>query len=134
MFWKWPFRCIYVNSFSRLRFLAGVGKNLQKIHFFEKCKDHNLGREHGNSLNDPVFSSTFYALTVWNIHFWIENTQNLFSCGVTFGPFWSVKYLNLSQKLPIRTAHHTFPESRHPEVTKNLCYVLFTRWSQIPIF
>ena len=53
-----------------------------------------------------------------------ENTQNSFSCGPSFGPFWSVKYLNFGQKLPIWTTHHTFLESRHPEVTKNPCYVL----------
>ena len=33
-------------------------------------------------------------------------------------PFWYVKYLNFGHKLPIRTIHHTFLESRHPEVTK----------------
>ena len=27
-----------------------------------------------------------------------------------FGSFWSVKYLNFGQKLPIRIAHHTFLE------------------------
>ena len=48
-----------------------------------------------------------------------------------FGPFWSVKYLIFCQKLLIWTGHHTFPESRHPEVTKNLYYVLSTRQSQI---
>ena len=32
------------------------------------------------------------------------------------------------------TAHHTFLESRHPEVIKNLYYVLSTCRSQIPIF
>ena len=47
-----------------------------------------------------------------------------------FGPFWSVKYLNFGQKLPIRTAHHTFLESRHPEVTKNSYYVLSREGSQ----
>ena len=31
-----------------------------------------------------------------------------------FGPFWSVKYLNFGEKL-LRTARHTFLESRHPE-------------------
>ena len=41
-----------------------------------------------------------------------------------FGLFWSVKYLNFAQKLRIWTAHHTFLERRHPEVTKNLYYVL----------
>ena len=38
------------------------------------------------------------------------------------------------QKLPIQTAHQTFLETRHPEVTKNLYYVLSTRRRQIPIF
>ena len=37
----------------------------------------------------------------------------------TFVLFWSVKYVNFEQKLPIQTAHHIFLESRHPEVTKN---------------
>ena len=40
------------------------------------------------------------------------------------GHFWSVKYLNFGPKLPIRTAHHTFLQSRHPEVAKNQFYVL----------
>ena len=38
------------------------------------------------------------------------------------------------QKLPNWTAHHTFLESRHPEVTKNLYYVLSTCQSQILFF
>ena len=39
-----------------------------------------------------------------------------------FGLFcWSVAF---GQKLPIQTDHHTFLESRHPEVTKNPFYVL----------
>ena len=65
----------------------------------------------------PFVSSTFSALTVTFI-FVFENNQNWFSCGPPFGPFWSVKYLNVGQKLSIWTAHHTFLESRHPEVTK----------------
>ena len=59
-----------------------------------------------------------------------ENNQNSFSCGPTFCPFWSVKYLNFGQKLPIRTAHYRFLESRHPEVFKNLYYVLSNEGSQ----
>ena len=57
--------------------------------------------------------------------FVFEISQNSFSCGSAFSSFWSVKYLNLWQSLPIRTAHDTFLESRHPEVTKNPYYVLF---------
>ena len=46
------------------------------------------------------------------------------------GPFWSVKYVNFGQKLPIQPTYHTFLESRHLEVTKNLCYILSLEWSQ----
>ena len=48
----------------------------------------------------------------------------------TFGPFWSVKYLNFGQKLPIRSAYHTFLESRHPEATRKSYYVLSLEGSQ----
>ena len=41
-----------------------------------------------------------------------------------FSSFWSVKYSNFGQKLPIRIAHHTFLESRHPKVIKNSYYAL----------
>ena len=47
-----------------------------------------------------------------------------------FDPFWSIKYLNFGQKLPIVTAHYTFLESRHSKVTKNPCFVLSSRGSQ----
>ena len=77
----------------------------------------------------PFFSSTFSDLFLTFI-FTFENSQNSFSCGPPFGPFWFVKYLNFGQKLPIRTAHHTFLESRHPEVTKNPCCVLSPKGSQ----
>ena len=60
----------------------------------------------------------------------IENNQYSFSCGPSFGPFWSVKYLNFEQSLPIWTAHHTFLEIEHPEVTKKPYYILFLEGSQ----
>ena len=72
----------------------------------------------------PFFSSTFSALTVCNIHFAFENSQNSFSRGPPFGTFWSVKYPNFRQKLLIQIAYHTFLERRHPEVTKSSYYVL----------
>ena len=34
---------------------------------------------------------------------------------------------NFGQKLPLRTAHHTFLESKQPEVTKNPYYVRLLR-------
>ena len=87
------------------------------MHFFGQFKDHNSGRKHENQTNDPIFSSTFSALFVIFI-FIIQNGQNSFSCGPPFGLFWSVKYFNFGQKLPIRTAHHTFLEIRHPGLLK----------------
>ena len=59
-----------------------------------------------------------------------ENSQNSFSFGPPFDPFWSVKYINVGQKLSIRTAEHTFVESRHPEDTKNSYYTLPLERSQ----
>ena len=56
--------------------------------------------------------------------FIFENGQNPFSFGPPFGLFWSVKYLNFGQKLPIQAAHHAFLESRHAEATKNPNYLL----------
>ena len=51
IFWKSvmkTFRCIYVNGFNKLSFLAVVGTKLQKMHFFAQFKDHNSGRKHEN--------------------------------------------------------------------------------------
>ena len=102
--------------------------------FFQQFKDHKSGREHENYTNDPIFSSTFSALPVFNIHFWIWKYLKLIFKLL----LWSILVCQIPQffcqKLLLRTAHHTFLESRHPELTKNLYYVLCTRQSQIPIF
>ena len=65
------FSCIYVSCFNKLRFHAEVSIKLQKMHFFGQFKDHNSGRKHVNEITDPIFSSTFSALTVCKIHFCI---------------------------------------------------------------
>ena len=63
------------------------------------------------------FSSTSSVLHVCNIYFSeFENTQ---------------KFLI---KATDSDVHHIFLESRHPEVTKNLYYVLSTCQNQITIF
>ena len=91
--------------------------------FFGQFKDYNSGKKHGNQRNSPIFSSTFSALTVCKIHFYIWQWSKFIFMWSPFNLFWSVKYLNFGQKLPIRTAHHTFIESRHPKITKNPYYV-----------
>ena len=67
----------------------------------------------------PFFYLLFCALTVCSIHFYIWKWSKFIFLWTPFGLFWSVKYINFEQKLPIRTAHHIFPKSRHPEVAKN---------------
>ena len=72
IFWRSlmrTFRCIYTSCFNRLRFLAENSTKLQKMNFFGQFKDHNLARKHGSWTSDPIFSSTFSAITVYNIHF-----------------------------------------------------------------
>ena len=49
-----------------------------------------------------IFLHSFLYLKIVEIYFPVAPS---------FGPFWSVKYFNFEQKLPIRTAHHTFLES-----------------------
>ena len=128
------FRCIYVNCFNRLGFLSEASTKFQSIHFFGQIKDHTSGRKHKNQTNDPIFFNYFFHSSTFQLFvtftFVFKNSQNSFSCGPPFSPFWSVKYLNFGKKLPIWTAHHTFLESRHLEVTKDPYYVFSTEGSQ----
>ena len=92
-FWKCvtrPFRCIYVNCFSRLRFLAEFSTKLQKIQlFFWQFTDHNSGRK-----MTPYFSSTFSNLLVIFISEF-ENAQN--SCSIFM---WCSRWSILVCKIP----------------------------------
>ena len=114
------FRCIYENYFNKLLFLPEIStKLLKKCTFLDNSRIITQEANMETQKMTPFFHllSTLY---VCNIHSCIWNSPNLFSCGPTLGPFWSAKYLNFGQKLLIRTAHHTFLESRHPEVFQNL--------------
>ena len=74
------------------------------------------------------FSSTFSTLFAIFI-FVFENIQSSFWFCPPFDPFWFVKFRNSQQKLPNSRIHHTFIESKHPEVARNPCYVLSPKWS-----
>ena len=73
----------------------------------------------------PYFSSHFSFLPACNIHFWISKYLKFnfkFITSVHSGLY------NISifrQKLLMRTTHHTFIESRHPEVTTNLLFFAY---------
>ena len=119
IFWKTLIRTfisIYVNCFNRLRFLAEVSTKLQKIHFMDNLRGISQEGSMKTRQMTPFFIYVFLKLCLAFI-FIFQNGRNSFSCGHPFGLFWSVKYLNFGQKLPNRTAHHTFLESRHPVVT-----------------
>ena len=49
-------------------FLAEVILNLQKLHYFGQFKDHNSGKKKEIRQMTPFFSSTFWILTVCDIH------------------------------------------------------------------
>ena len=64
---------------------------------------------------------------MWSIFMWFMWSKIHFP---PFGPFWSVKYLNFGQKLPIWTVNYTFLKGRHPEVSKTPYYVMSPEGSQ----
>ena len=117
-FWKSAkrtFRNIYVNCFKKLWFYAEGSTKFLKMHFFGQLKDRKSGRKHGNWAND-LFPLLFPLQLFVTLIFVFENSQNSFSSGLPFGPFWSAKYHNFGQKLPIWRNHFTFLESRHSDV------------------
>ena len=121
IFWKTvikTFRSIYVNCFNTLRFLAEASTKLQKMHFLDNLRTIIQERNTETRKMIPSFLSTFSALTVCNIHFYIWKWSKFIFLWGPFGLFWSAKYLNFEQMPPIPTAHHIFLESRQSEVTK----------------
>ena len=91
-------------------------QNWRKKCTFGQFEDHNSGRKQGN------FPFELFVTFI----FVFENSQNSFSCGSPFGQFWSVKYLNLCQKLPIRTVYYPFLESRQAGLTQKSISVSFS--------
>ena len=64
IFWKSvmrTFRCIYVNCFNRLRFLAEVSTKLQKMHFFGQLGIIAQKWNMETRQMTPFFASTFFS-------------------------------------------------------------------------
>ena len=102
-------QCVYVNWFNRLRFHVEVSAKLQKVNFLGNLMTITQKGNMEARQMTPFFHLLFLVLMCVTFTFVFENSQ-----------LWSVKYLNIGQKLPIWTPHHTFLESRqHPEVSKN---------------
>ena len=114
---------------SLLRFVAISSSYSLKLVFLRKSRDALL------CFSEPRFGFPTlvrtHATTFVTFILVFENIQNSFSCGPPFGPCWSVKYVILGQKLPLWKAHHTFLDSRHPEVT---IIILFLRQTKITLY
>ena len=76
-------------------------------HFY----DQNFGSKHDNQTNDPVFSSTFWALLFGIFHFCISIPSNFSSMGPPLHMFWSVKYTFTRQRWHFHACQHRWPFS-----------------------
>ena len=65
------FKCIYVNYFNRLRFLAEISTSFQKMHFFDNLRTKIKKANRETRQINPFSSSTFSTLSACNIHFCI---------------------------------------------------------------
>ena len=103
-----------------LDFLLRSAQNCQKCIFLDYLRtliqEGNITRE-----MTPFLSSSFLALTVCNIHFWIWKYPTFIFIWSPLGPFQSLKYLNIWPKATDSETHHTLLKSRHPEAI--LCFV-----------
>ena len=70
---------LHIKCFGSLRFLWDICLKMKKMHYFCQFKDHNSGRKYGNLTNDPNFSSSFWALSVYHI-----------LCNCKFSFIWSI--------------------------------------------
>ena len=100
IFWKYvtiPFRYIYLNCFNRLRLLAEVSTKFQKMSFLDNLRTIT---QEGNMATRQMTSFFFiyFLRSVCNIHFWIWKYSKFIFVWSSFGPFWSVKYLNFWPK------------------------------------
>ena len=75
-----PFRCVYVNVFNRLTFLAEISIKLQKCTFLDTLRTLTQEGNMGTGQLTSFFLPTFSDLTVIFISEF-ENTENSFSCG-----------------------------------------------------
>ena len=67
------FKCICINCFNNLRFVADISKKIQKRDNFWQLKDHNSGRRHENKTNDPIFFICFSRSNCfWNSIFYLK--------------------------------------------------------------
>ena len=97
IFWKTvikTFRSIYVNCFNTLRFLAEVSTKLQKMHFLDNLRTITQEGSTETRKMTQFFLSTFSALTVFNINFYIWKWSKFI---FLWFPLWSILVCRIPQ-------------------------------------
>ena len=75
------------------------------------------------------FSSTFWALTVYDVHFGIWKLPEFISMGSSFRPFWSPKYLNVGGvSCKIRILSRSIQETYSLRKVKILVLLFLSSW------
>ena len=91
-----PSRCISVNCFNRLYFLLRSAQNYKKYTFLNNSKTITHERNKETRQMTPPSSSTFYDLTVCNIHFRIWKYSKFI---FMWSPLWFILVCKISQLL-----------------------------------
>ena len=75
------------------------------------------------------FSSTFWALTICDIHFWIWKMLKLVFMGSPLGLFWSIKYLNFGgESCEDRILSRSIPKTYTLRKVKNQVLLFQSSW------
>ena len=88
-------------------------QNWKKCTFFDNLRIITQERK-GKQQKWPHFSSTFSALPVCNIHFWIWKYLKFIFRFIK----WYILVCKITHHTHHKIAYYTFLESRHPEVTR----------------
>ena len=79
-----------------------------------------------------IVSSTFWVLTVCDIHFYIWKLPKFIFMGSSFRPFWHAKYLNYGcVSCEIRILSRLIQEKYSLRKVKNQVLLFLSSWNQI---
>ena len=128
-----PFRCIYVNSSNIVIFFAESAQICKIQTFFDNLRIITQDGYMETTQMIPLFFHLLFSMETKQMASFFSSTSSvLHVCNIYFSEFENTQKFLI--KATDSDVHHIFLESRHPEVTKNLYYVLPTCQSQRTIF
>ena len=87
------------------------------------------GKKETRHMTRPIFSSTFWAVTVCNINFCIWKLSKFIFMGSPLGPFWPAKYLNFGgENCEIRILSRSIQETCTLRKVKNQVLLFLSSW------